>query len=88
MAINRRPGPRGRPSGGVPSERSGDARHGEIGNRLRALYAEAEQEPLPTHLIELLEMLDQAESAAADTQRGQGGKEQVSRRPLGDVSEE
>ncbi len=40
--------------------------HRDIGDKLRALYAEAEQEPLPKDLISLLEMLDKAEGAAAD----------------------
>jgi hypothetical protein len=34
---------------------------GRIGARLRALYAEIEQEPIPMDLIELLEQLDEAE---------------------------
>ncbi len=34
---------------------------GEIGARLRALYAEVEQEPIPSDLIDLLERLDEAE---------------------------
>ncbi len=34
---------------------------GEIGTRLRALYAEFEREPIPPDLIELLERLDEAE---------------------------
>jgi hypothetical protein len=34
---------------------------GEIGARLRALYAEVEQEPIPADLIELLDKLDEAE---------------------------
>jgi hypothetical protein len=34
---------------------------GEIGTRLRALYAEVEQEPIPADLIDLLERLDEAE---------------------------
>lgn len=76
MAINRRPAARGGASGGgLPSERrSGptfEERRGDIGNRLRALYAEAEQEPLPAHLIELLEMLDRAESGAGKAQAGE-----------------
>ena len=37
--------------------------HGEIGSRLRALFAEAEQEPLPERLIDLLEQLDRVEEA-------------------------
>lgn len=44
--------------------RAGKGAHGEIGMRLHALYAEAEQEPLPGKLIELLEMLDRAEAVA------------------------
>lgn len=35
--------------------------HGEIGSRLRALYAEVESEPIPAQLIDLLEKLDEAE---------------------------
>lgn len=35
--------------------------HGEIGSKLRALYAELEQEPIPADLIDLLEKLDDAE---------------------------
>lgn len=38
--------------------------HGEIGFRLRALFAEAEREPLPERLIDLLEQLDRVEEAA------------------------
>ncbi len=34
---------------------------GSIGARLRALYAEIEQEPIPADLIDLLEKLDEAE---------------------------
>jgi hypothetical protein len=34
---------------------------GEIGARLRALFAEVEQEPIPADLIDLLERLDEAE---------------------------
>jgi hypothetical protein len=34
---------------------------GRIGARLRALYAEIEQEPIPSDLIDLLEKLDEAE---------------------------
>ena len=34
---------------------------GEIGARLRALYAQVEQEPIPADLIDLLERLDEAE---------------------------
>lgn len=37
--------------------------HGDIGTRLKALYAAAEQEPLPERLLALLEQLDQAEEA-------------------------
>lgn len=48
--------------------------HREIGDKLRALYAEAEQEPLPKDLISLLEMLDKAEGAAAEG-AGDGGKD-------------
>lgn len=33
----------------------------EIGARLRALYAEVEQQPIPSDLIDLLEQLDEAE---------------------------
>jgi len=33
----------------------------EIGTRLRAMYAEVENEPLPAKLLELLEKLDSAE---------------------------
>ncbi len=33
----------------------------EIGNRLRAMYAEVENEAIPLALIELLEQLDAAE---------------------------
>ncbi len=40
--------------------------HREIGSRLRALYAEAESEPLPAHLIDLLEMLDRVESESQE----------------------
>lgn len=36
--------------------------HGEIASRLRALYAEIEQEAIPDDLIALLERLDEAES--------------------------
>lgn len=36
--------------------------HGEIASRLRILYAEVEQEPIPTELIDLLERLDEAEA--------------------------
>lgn len=39
--------------------------HGEIASRLKALYAEVEQEPIPAELIELLERLDQAEENAS-----------------------
>jgi hypothetical protein len=34
---------------------------GEIGSRLRALYSEVEQEPIPSELVELLEKLSEAE---------------------------
>jgi hypothetical protein len=34
----------------------------EIGNRLRAMYAEVENEAIPAELIELLEQLDAAEN--------------------------
>lgn len=34
---------------------------GEIGSRLRALYAEIEREPIPMELIDLLEKLSEAE---------------------------
>jgi hypothetical protein len=34
---------------------------GEIGGRLRALYAQVEQEPIPADLVDLLERLDEAE---------------------------
>lgn len=44
--------------------RRGASIHQEIGDKLRALYAEAEQEPLPEDLISLLEMLDKAEGVA------------------------
>ncbi len=37
---------------------------GEIGARLRALYAEVEQEPIPMQLIKLLEQLGEAERKA------------------------
>lgn len=33
----------------------------EIGNRLRAMYAEVENEPIPAELLDLLEKLDAAE---------------------------
>jgi hypothetical protein len=36
--------------------------HGEIASRLKALYAEVEQEPIPAELINLLERLDEAEA--------------------------
>ncbi|TPE52525.1 NepR family anti-sigma factor [Amaricoccus solimangrovi] len=39
--------------------------HGEIAARLRALYAEVEQEPIPAELIDLLERLDEAEAKRA-----------------------
>lgn len=35
----------------------------EIASRLRMLYAEVEQEPIPASLIDLLEQLDEAEAA-------------------------
>ena len=35
--------------------------HDEIAVRLRALYSETESQPIPNHLIELLERLDEAE---------------------------
>lgn len=37
---------------------------GEIGTRLRALYAEVEREPIPMQLINLLEQLSDAERKA------------------------
>ncbi len=39
----------------------GDMPQDEIGNRLRAMYAEVENEAIPPELIELLEKLDAAE---------------------------
>lgn len=48
--------PRRKPLGGDPLDP-----HGEIVHRLRALYAEIEQEPIPMELISLLERLDEAE---------------------------
>lgn len=49
-----------------PHSRRGGARepldpNGDIAVRLRALYAEVEQEPIPADLIALLERLDEAE---------------------------
>lgn len=38
--------------------------HGEIGSKLRALFAEVEKEPIPPKLIELLEKLAEAEKQA------------------------
>ncbi len=38
---------------------------GEIGWRLRELYAEVEREPIPAQLIDLLEKLSEAEAKAA-----------------------
>lgn len=52
---------------GPPTRRSSIRRanpldpQGEIGLRLRALYSEAENEPIPTELLNLLEKLDIAE---------------------------
>ena len=37
---------------------------GEIGTRLRALYAEVERESIPVRLIDLLEQLSEAERKA------------------------
>ena len=37
----------------------------DIGLRLRALYSEFENEPIPTQLIDLLEKLSEAEAKAA-----------------------
>lgn len=39
---------------------------GDIGLRLRALYAEVEQEPIPAQLIELLERLSEVERKASE----------------------
>ena len=50
--LRRRP----RPVGGLLDP------HGEIASRLKALYAEVEQEPIPMELIALLERLDEAEA--------------------------
>lgn len=47
---------RRRPAGGLLDP------HGEIAARLRALYAEVEEEPIPAELIDLLERLDEAEA--------------------------
>lgn len=47
---------RGARRGGAASDLQG-----EIGLRLRALYSEAESEPIPTELLALLEQLDIAE---------------------------
>lgn len=45
------------PGDGSPPEMPQD----EIGNRLRAMYAEVENEAIPAELIALLEQLDAAE---------------------------
>jgi hypothetical protein len=67
--TDRSPGPSGErppPSPSPPRRPPGRRKDplgpdGEIGTRLRALYAEFEQEPIPPDLIELLEQLDEAE---------------------------
>jgi hypothetical protein len=42
------------------------APNGEIGVRLKTLYAEFEREPIPTRLLDLLEQLSQAERKAEE----------------------
>jgi hypothetical protein len=61
IESTRSPGEDGRHGGGAPP-----AAHRQIAARLRALYAEAEREPLPRHLLDLLEQLDEAEAAEAE----------------------
>jgi hypothetical protein len=52
-------------AGSEPGQRRRDVAtpeaNDEIAKRLRALYAEVEQEPIPAALIDLLERLDAAE---------------------------
>jgi hypothetical protein len=52
-------------AGSAPGQRRRDVAtpeaNDEIAKRLRALYAEVEQEPIPAALIDLLERLDAAE---------------------------
>jgi len=55
----RPPAPRGRRKDPLGPE-------GDIGLRLRALYAEVEQEPIPAQLIELLERLSEVERKASE----------------------
>lgn len=73
MATNSSATRRGGGSNGHPRDTEPVARrdaHGEIARRLRALYAEAEQEPLPLKLVDLLDLLDRAEEAAAGVAEG------------------
>lgn len=44
----------------------------DIGNRLRALYGAVQEEGIPTHLLDLLEKLDEAEKAAEEAPASKG----------------
>jgi hypothetical protein len=46
-----------------PNDTDPLASGGQIGARLKALYAEIEREPIPSNLLDLLEQLDNAERA-------------------------
>lgn len=49
-------------NGKIPADGSyRDMPQDEIGNRLRAMYAEVENEAIPAKLLDLLEKLDAAE---------------------------
>ncbi|HEV7318516.1 MAG TPA: NepR family anti-sigma factor [Ensifer sp.] len=45
--------------------------HGPIGAKLKALYRSLEQEPVPEFFLDLLQKLDEAETASKDASSGQ-----------------
>lgn len=44
----------------------------DIGNRLRALYGAVQDEGIPSHLLDLLEKLDEAEKTSASEPANKG----------------
>jgi Anti-sigma factor NepR len=57
-----------KPGAGAGRKRNGASDpmdpHGEVGLKLKALYAEVEREPIPPNLLDLLEKLAEAEKRA------------------------
>ncbi|MFO1032983.1 MAG: NepR family anti-sigma factor [Hyphomicrobiales bacterium] len=60
MNMHNPTGNRKRP--GVPRPADNKVLHDALSKKLRAYYAEIEHQPLPRHLVDLLDKLDKPES--------------------------